>query len=352
VSQIDPASLPSIHIVIPGLFGPIAPNDAANPTERPDIPAMETLLARSESLRNTVPLSYEACLFSLFDVEIPDSGDIPVAAITRVLDMGVIDKGWWLRADPVHLHPERDRLILSDARVLDITQDEASSLVAEIMEVYGPDGWRLKAPRPERWYLKPRRTPRITTTPLAEVVGRDIHPYLPQGKDGMAWHGVLNEIQILLHTANANAEREQKGKLPINSLWFWGGGKLPSIKPVRWTRVWSQDAVSLALARLSEVTTSGVPDSFSDWQRAVKAGGDHLVVFDQVRAAVQYGDWSFWAKFIQELDRNWMAPLFTALKEDRIASVSLYTDTGLGFLITARQARRWWRRRRRHEDYR
>ncbi len=310
------------------------------------MPALETLLARAESLTRALPASFEATVFSLFDISAVDDQDIPVAAVTRVLDMGVIDKGWWLRADPVHLHPDRDRLILTDSGMLNITQDEASRLTTEIMEVYAADGWLLKAPRPDRWYLKPRRTPSITTTPLANVINRDIHPYLPQGKDGVAWHGVLNEIQILLHTANTNVEREQQGKLPVNSLWFWGGGKLPQMKPVQWTQVWSEESVSLALARLSEITTSGMPDSFAAWQRQTQKPGEHLVVLDGARSAVQYGDLEEWAGFMEKLERDWMIPLLDALKDQTLAGLSLYSDTGKGYCLTSRHARRWWCRRR------
>ena len=308
------------------------------------LPALETLLARAEPLTQAVSPSFETTIFALFGIGTAENQDLPVAAITRVLDMGVIDKGWWLRADPVHLHPDRDRLILTDGRMLDITQDEANRLAAEIMEVYAADGWLLKAPRPDRWYLKPRRAPKITTTPLAEVINRDIHPCLPQGEDGMAWHGVLNEIQILLHTANANMERERQGKLPVNSLWFWGGGELPRMKPVQWAQVWSEEPVSLALARLSEITTSGVPDSFAAWQRQTQKSGEHLVVLDRARGAMQYGDLEEWAGFMEKLERDWMMPLLDALKDQTLAGLTLYSDTGKGYCLTSRHARRWWRR--------
>ena len=72
-------------------------------------------------------------------------------------------------------------------------------------------------------------------------------PYLPTGKDGKQWHTVLNEMQILLHTAQVNIERERRGDLPINSLWFWGSGRLPQeIQRVDWARVHSEEPASFA----------------------------------------------------------------------------------------------------------
>jgi len=330
-------SLMPIDLLVPRL---LLPDDAPREMRALRMPALEKWLARSDrsriDVRGAVP--WLARQYAL-------RGALPVAAIAFAGEGGARE-GAWLRADPVHLQPERDRLILSDNYVLQLTPDEADQLVVEIMETYGADGWVLKAARPGRWYLKPPRASRIVTTPLAQVVGRDIHPYLPQGKDGKAWHTVLNEIQILLHTAKVNAAREARGQLPVNSLWFWGSGRLPTFPPLDWAHVWSQEPASLALARLSQTPASGVPENFAEWSRQARAHGKHLVVLDQARAPVSYGEESRWREFIQQFERDWIAPLWQAVKGGAVGRVELYDDTGRGFRLTARYARRWWRRRR------
>lgn len=329
----------SLSLLIPGLFGPFPTTEPA-----PATPALETWLARSD-LKISAARGLEPALFQLFDSEIPTEGDLPVAAVTRVLDLGVIDNGWWLRADPVHLRPERDRLVLADSQILDLTQNEASGLVAEIMEHYKADGWLLKAARPGRWYLKPPRAPKMITTPLPEVVGHDIHPSLPQGKDGKAWHTVLNEMQILLHTAKVNDERERHGKLPINSLWFWGGGRLPKLNPVAWTQLWSEEPLSLAFARLAQVPSRAQPADFEVWRRQADRGGEQLIVLDGLRMTQQYADEPTWAAAMTQLEHQWIAPLFAAVRAGTLAQASLVADNGRQYRLTRRSTRRWWRRR-------
>lgn len=308
--------------------------------------ALETLLSRAERTDRRFPQGHEEGLFALFDLVRQESADLPVAAVTRMFDMGVIDNDWWLRADPVHLSLDRDRLILADARKLEVTQQEANRLVAEIMEVFASDGWLLKAPHPERWYLKPSRAPRLTTSSLSQVVGRDIHGFLPRGPDDKAWHTILNEIQILLHTAAINVEREKAGKLPINSLWFWGSGRLPRIKPVTWTRVWSNEPISLSLAKLSGTPGGNLPHSFEAWRQQAGNTGEHLVVLDEAHEATLYNDASHWQEFLHKLEADWMEPLLRDLKSGAIDRVTLMTDAGVNFTLTSRQARRWWRWRR------
>jgi len=340
MNAVDKDARPSLTLFIPGLFWP-----GTLPADVPvAVPAIETWLARAVPQPDGVR-GAEAGLFALFGAETPAEGDLPVAAVTRALDLGVIDNGWWLRADPVHLRPQRDRLVLSDSRVLDLTQDEASRLAAEIMEHYKSDGWLLKAARPGRWYLKPPRAPRIATTPLAEVVGRDIHPYLPRGADGRAWHTILNEMQILLHTSKVNEERERRGTLPVNSLWFWGGGRLPKLNPVTWSGLWGEEPLGLAFARLAQVPSHARPADYEAWHREAPAG-EHLVVLDELRQPLEYNDPQEWGKTVTSLERRWIAPLFAAVRAGAVAQATLIADTGFRFLLTRAHARRWWRRRR------
>ena len=52
--------------------------------------------------------------------------------------------------------------------------------------------------------------------------------FLPQGPDAMFWHQLINEIQMCLFDTDFNKKRIREGLPPINTIWFSGGGKLPS----------------------------------------------------------------------------------------------------------------------------
>lgn len=331
-----------LTLYLPGLFSLQENSHAGGGRLR----ALETLLSRAEPLDRDLPPGHEEGLFALFDLVRQENTDLPVAAVTRMLDMGVIDSDWWLRADPVHLSFDRDRLILADAQKLEITPEQAGRLVAEIMEVFTADGWLLKAPHPARWYLKPKRAPQLITSSLSQVVGRDIRGFLPRGPDEKPWQTIMNEIQILLHGSTVNVEREKEGKLPVNSLWFWGSGRLPRIAPVTWTGVWSIEPVSLSLAKLSGTPAAGLPDSYADWRRQVETGGEHLVILDEAHDATLYGDAPRWQETLEKLEQDWMEPLLRDLKTGALNRVTIITDAGNSFTLNSSQARRWWRWRR------
>lgn len=334
----------SLTLLVPGLFSPPAGFDPAELPPRVT-PALDAWLARADVETRTGAAGMEAALFALFGIEAPADADLPIAAVTRVVDMGVIDNEWWMRADPVHLRPERDRLILLDTQLVPLNLEEAETLVDELMQSYREEGWVLKAPHPARWYLKPSRDHRLLTTPITEVVGRDIHPHLPRGDEGKAWHGILNEMQILLHTARANEGREARGELAINSVWFWGSGRVPSVGPTAWARVWSNEPVALGLARLAGVPAAPVPPVFDDVPTTA-TGGAHLVVLETARAAAQYREPRNWLEAVQRLERDWIGPAYEAVRAGRLSEVVLCGESSRMFRLTRRTSRRWWRRRR------
>ncbi len=326
LSAIEVPSTRQVTLVAPGLFKGTEAEAGA--------PAafLQRLLARADHEPRSIT-GFEARLFDLFGV-LPEPGrDLPVAAVTRVADMGVVDNNWWIRADPVYLEPRRDSLILR--AVSGLSAGEAERLAAELNESLALDGWLLRAPHPQRWYLKPPAEAEIVTTALADTVGRDIAPLLPRGPGHKAWHTRLNELQILLHTSPVNAERETQGRLPANSVWFWGGGRLPRLGETRWSAVWANDPLSLGLARLAGVPAQPLPPGIErGWPRDA---GQQLIVL--TGPGDDHGH-------TRQLAKTWLEPLCAAVHRGDLDSLALLSDSGPQFRYCRRHRLRLWRRQR------
>jgi hypothetical protein len=323
---------PHVTLLIPGLLG------------LPDavVPATLTrLLARADRYPASLPPGFEMRLFRLFGIATPAGQDLPVAAVTRLADMGVVDRDWWVRADPVYLEPRRDGLVLHPVR---LTTEEAGHLATELAAALATDGWLLRAPCAQRWYLKPPGTPQLATTPLAEVIGRDIRDFLPQGPDYRVWHTRLNEIQILLHTTDANAAREARGECPANSVWFWGGGCLPEAGPAGFGQVWSDEPLGQGLARLCGLPARAMPADAATWLKLAEPAPAALLVFDGLQAAARDGDGQAWAAGLNALIEQWLVPLRRAVERGAIAGLTLLADTGPRFEYRRAHRLRFWRR--------
>lgn len=289
------------------------------------------LLRRGDAKLHGQTPGATARIFQLFGVDQPADADFPVAAVTRVLDLGVVDNNWWLRADPVHLATGRGGLTLVANRGLDLSVNEAEQMVEEIRSQYKDDGWILKTANPYRWYLKPKDPARIITHALDEVLGKDVDQFLPKGPEEKKWHTLMNEIQILLHTSAINADREQRGQLSVNSLWFWGGGCLPQVNGADWTKVWSDDVVSLALARISNIEAGKVPIDIPGWLQSLPAGRHLLVVDRQEQGVVD-----------DYMEQVWAEPLSRALKAGDLERLMIYPAPDRSVTLTPSSVRSIW----------
>lgn len=316
----------TLTLVVPALPG--TPSSAA---ARPQ--ALELLLTRAR--HTPADADIDRLLCRLFDVTLRHDTDVPIAPVTYALDHGVPPQGYCLRADPVHAVADRDVLRILEFPTLSISPVEARELTATLNAHFAADGLQFIAPQPERWYLVLPADPLLRTHPLTQLAGASLHDYLPFGVSGKRWQGYLNEVQMLLHEHPVNNAREMRGELPVTSVWFWGGGYLPSLAQKKWAQVWSDAVVPLGLAELSHVPRTGAPTDARVWLKAAITPGDHLLV---LRAVTRAG--------LADMEAEWFAPLYEALKNRRLQRLTLHLLNGAAYSVDAAALRRWWVRRR------
>lgn len=213
------------------------------------------------------------------------------------------------------------------------------------------DGLQLETGAPGRWYLPLASAPALETQPLPQVLGQDIHPWLPAGADGRHWRRLLNEIQMLLHGSAVNEARRALGQLPVTSLWFWGGGTLPGAPARQWAGVWAQEPVARGLALLGGNPLQGLPAGGGEWLQRLAAPGRHLLVWDALWHPTLLGDPENWGECLAQWQADWLEPLLAEVVRDSGTSLSLYGGDGRGYHVTGRHLRRWWRRTRPFGDF-
>jgi hypothetical protein len=332
----------NVHLVIPDLFLPRGA--AAEACAGLHLPALGKLLARvqREALQAD---TLEAWLCTAFGV-----ADMAIAPVTLLADGLQAGEGYWLRADPVHLHIQRDQLILQAE--VPLNADEAVRLCAALNAHFSADGMHFIAPHPQRWYLRTDAVPDMIAHTLAQVTGRDIHAHLPQGADALRWHGVLNEIQMLLFEHPVNEARETRGELPINSVWLWGGGRVPENLKQPFARICSDSDLAAAFAQAANIPCGALPDDAM--QCAAGDGGDVLIVWDGLRRALQCGDLAAWRMSLLEFEQRIAAPLLGALRAGQVNTITLdvlQAHNARRFVLHRNDAWKFWRRPRRLDSY-
>jgi len=325
-----PSSI-DLTLLIPGLLDPPQGLDPG----RFEAPWLARALARAD--RSLAPGNDPfSSLFALFGYPRPAAGELPEGAVAALGEGLTCGADYWLRADPVHLYPDRDRLLLFPAGQLEITRDEADGLVAQFNDHFAGDGLRLHAPRPGRWYLRVAGRPCLTTQPLHRVAGRHIESFMPQGEDARPWRQRLNEMQMLLFQAPANQQREAAGRPTVNGIWLSGGGPLPAPADGPFARIFGDDPALRGLARLQGLRTEALP-----LQPAGLPGGRAIGILDRLWEPVVDGDTEAWITRLAELE-GWLQALFEAMgPTDRL---SIYPGNGHSFTLTRAAMRRFWRR--------
>ncbi|MHA6203334.1 phosphoglycerate mutase [Dyella soli] len=175
---------------------------------------------------------------------------LPAAALRREMMVGDAAGSRWLCADPAWVQPDLNGVRLLACGRMQLGMEEAQALAGPLKPVFEEAGMLLEVSSPDHWHVRlPDDAPLPAFAAPEQALGEDLFEHLPQGADGRRWRVILNEVQVLLHQHPANAERRARGLPPINSLWLWGGGRLPGAVQTPLGGVIGDDVLLCALAK-------------------------------------------------------------------------------------------------------
>ncbi|MDE2234637.1 MAG: hypothetical protein KGL13_04380 [Gammaproteobacteria bacterium] len=286
--------------------------------------ALETLISRAQVQPD---VDEHAVLAKAFGMR-PGFG---VAPFMRLAETGNADSSFIFRADPVHLAPDRDRLVMLPLAVMQVLESEASALADCFNRLYLSEGFVLETPDPQRWYLRMPEAIRCETFPPSRVSGGPVLEFMPHGEHAWRLRQLMNEIQMLFHGQPVNLSREAEGRPCINSLWLWGGGFLPD-DPIH-----GPDSVLTDLplvTGLARIAGCACADWNAIW-RAPPAGETQLI-------ATQCSN----EHELAYLEEHLAGPLLQAIQHGTVDELLIYPGDRCGYRVTRSSSRRFWCRRR------
>jgi hypothetical protein len=325
--------------LVPGLLGSPAAQKI-----REVAPALATILARA-SVENHPGESLELWIAKRFAITKSDEM-FPFAAVgAHAESISNTNEKYWLRADPVHLSVNRDRMVLLDASQLDITDAESVALVGTLQHHFRDDDFTIHAPHPERWYISSNKPIALRSHPISEVRGCNVADYWFDGPDRARWQTRLSEIQMLLHAHSVNEARDAAGQLPINGIWFWGAGESPSSLNRDYAQIVANDVLLEGIASLTAAKFVKA-NLFDQSELSSNQAESTLVALDQLAIPAAYGDWETWQTSLAALDQAWFAPMLSALKNGRLKEIRIYSPNkkrSLDFSIKRIDLMKFWR---------
>jgi hypothetical protein len=328
----------TLDIVCPGLLKPIAERTGLSV----QTPAIERLLARADRLPgpDRDPIAAFMCAAGVDSPVDAEAASAPVALLGEgeAVEPGAI----WMHADPIHVRPDRDRLLVYAGQGIAPDRAEADALVETFNRHFADEGLSLLAPTAAHWYLRlARPLSGLRTSPLYQVQGGSMAEHLPRGPGARDWIRLLNETQMLFHADPVNRRREANGRPVISGVWTWGAGSLP-------VRSGSVPDVLIGdhplIAGLGRLT--GCPyRSLAAWQDdPMPDTGRQLVFWDRHWRAWLDHDLDAWSCAMTALDTV-IGRLWGALRAGHPSAIRLDPCHGPVFRITSGQTWRLWRRR-------
>lgn len=128
----------------------------------------------------------------------------------------------WL-AELSHIALSTEGAMLVDPAMLEVSPEEDAALFASVQPVLKGSGFAMQRLYPGTWLACLPDGVTMPSASPAVVAGAGLDAWWPQDAGARPWRRLLNEIQMAWHEHPANQARAERGQLPINSLWLYGG---------------------------------------------------------------------------------------------------------------------------------
>jgi hypothetical protein len=250
----------------------------------------------------------------------------------RLLSEGQSDSSGIVCADPIHLQADRDTAKLLPAEMLNITDEEADGLLKDINEFLKADDFTLFRIKDRGWFLLGMDASSLASFPPSFLANRNASAYMPEGEGSGQWRRLMTELQMLLHAHPINERREQLGKLPINSLWFWGGAAPYSEEGVL------EDSAESASTPIGTVFAD---DEFSraacaQFQVPCRSLNEFdpmhcenaLVVDTRIAKAIFARDESGMHRVIEQINQGWLEPISQRINSGEVQELLIVNEDG------------------------
>jgi len=318
-----PVNASRITLVLPGFRAVFAQREQR-------LPCLEKLVSRGsglQALNAEMPRAslepWQQTVLHALSID----AELPSAALSWFGAQGApAQPGTWLHLDPVHFAISIDGLALHS--VPSWSQAELNALEPALRAYCEQAGftWHRCG---EQVFLHSSSALAIETVALHAATDGGLRNAQPQGKGARELIQLSTELQMVLHEHPSQRRRIAGGQLPINALWLWGAGELPTVSTHSLPSCWSNSAYVRGIYRLQGANCQSQPVSLAV---VAKHTQQEVLLVASVDTA-------------SEVEQHWFAPLLQGLRNGVWRSARIYMDD-LRLDVGRSQLLRVWRRAR------
>ena len=313
---------PIIHLCIPQLFQPLKLWSRDFHFE-PKAPELSQLLRQFDCEKTESTQGLDASLFNA--IGMAKTEELPVAHYRYQIhnNSQPIAEKTLLCADPVHLEVGMNDITLTEI-ITDLSEAEAQEMLDELNAHFEQDGLEFILGSNQHWYLFLPESETLKTTPLSVILRKNIASFQPRSTTetpAVNWQVIQNEAQMILHASTVNQQREMAGLTTVNSLCFWGGGKVDKTKE-------ANESVSDIFCNASAKSSAQMiaKAAHCDWailsddlsERSKFKAGKSLIILDTLFYPTVHDHLDNYQQALIELDEKIIKPLREAWRSGEI----------------------------------
>ena len=232
-------------------------------------------------------------------------------------------------ADPIHLRVDRDSATLIPAQMLKLGDSEADALLESINDFLEADSLQLSRTMSGQWLMSGRDGSELSSYPPSFLAHRNASAFLSDDQASGSWRRLMTELQMLLHTHPVNTEREQLGRMTVNSVWFWGGAALQTGRPAA---AIARQSIRLFADDSFTVTLAGHLGMDCEPLTAFDPGTNHshsLIVDTRLTQAMFTADEVAMDEAEQRIVNQWIAPIRARIEAGDQVELDIHNEDGL-----------------------
>ncbi|WP_130470479.1 hypothetical protein [Candidatus Magnetaquicoccus inordinatus] len=242
----------------------------------------------------------------------------------------------WCCLGFTHLYQKQQDLLFLSPERTGQSVAEASSLAEALAEDWAEEGWvwhpptarfladgswpgffllsRAPTSKPEEWS--------VLTTPFNLLEGESLRSRMPQGPGAARLIQQLTNGQMLLARHERNRQRQQEGRMPLNSPWLWGvgsGKELRTVSEMAPGVCCTADPFLAGLARLAGQQIYWL-DEQADWGEMLsivaqrRGSGPVLVHFAMPALFMRHRQSESAQKALDKIDQHFVKPVLDILQ--------------------------------------
>ncbi len=304
-----------MHLLIPGALPPSNVAKDLIPQVEQHCPALverlKTLVATVQELapEHTGCTPFEAIRLQQLGYTPPEGANLGTGLAALQAGVKNPSETVWL-AELSAISVGREGATIAHPASFEVTTAEADALFDSVSELWADRAISALPLNNRQWriWLDPSASTRsLTPAAMAEMRLTD---WWPQEDSLREWRRLLNEIQMVWHEHPVNLARAERGEVPINSLWLFGGaqGWLPAQVPVQPSLLAQTLAVGSAQAQVqnSRQMERQTPIKVGSRSPTQASSGSlsQALTYEELHTPYLQNDWAAWIAALPALSEH------------------------------------------------